>query len=262
MTFLCYKCHKIIRESFQFHNSYCKRPFRNMENYNNYNNNYLTNRNRNYSNNKSNRNRNFSLNKPTFYDQRNNNRNRYNNYRNHYNINHYHNNDRNHRNQIRINYRNTNRNNNEQNSRERNNNLGSRIDGALSLMLSQIDDLDNIMHSFGEFIGFNNDDDINSNLFGELFHFHDSGLEGNEDDDSINSKGLSEEKINSFPKNKFEDLNKIKEIKCIICLEEYKEGDEITTIPCFHMFHYNCISNWLKNHDMCPICKTNLNEDS
>eukprot|EP00554_Chaetoceros_debilis_P006450 CAMPEP_0194077754 /NCGR_PEP_ID=MMETSP0149-20130528/4326_1 /TAXON_ID=122233 /ORGANISM="Chaetoceros debilis, Strain MM31A-1" /LENGTH=507 /DNA_ID=CAMNT_0038758869 /DNA_START=188 /DNA_END=1711 /DNA_ORIENTATION=+ len=43
--------------------------------------------------------------------------------------------------------------------------------------------------------------------------------------------------------------------KCSICLEEYKVGDMVRTIPCFHEFHAQCIDQWLQLKDTCPICK-------
>ena len=42
---------------------------------------------------------------------------------------------------------------------------------------------------------------------------------------------------------------------CIICLTDYEVGDTITTLPCFHMFHSNCVKDWFKSQNSCPICK-------
>jgi E3 ubiquitin-protein ligase RNF13 len=33
--------------------------------------------------------------------------------------------------------------------------------------------------------------------------------------------------------------------ECIICLEEYEEGDIIRILPCMHEFHQTCIDAWL-----------------
>ena len=45
---------------------------------------------------------------------------------------------------------------------------------------------------------------------------------------------------------------------CSICIEEYELGEEISTLPCLHMFHRNCINRWLRQSNSCPICKINL----
>lgn len=46
--------------------------------------------------------------------------------------------------------------------------------------------------------------------------------------------------------------------ECTICLES--EGTMIPT-PCGHNFHTNCLMEWLRNHDSCPVCRHNLVTD-
>ena len=42
---------------------------------------------------------------------------------------------------------------------------------------------------------------------------------------------------------------------CSVCLEAYRVGDTVRTIPCFHTFHTGCIDPWLSERAECPICK-------
>ena len=42
---------------------------------------------------------------------------------------------------------------------------------------------------------------------------------------------------------------------CPICLEPYRMGDQVRTVPCFHSFHTECIDPWLRQQAICPICK-------
>lgn len=45
---------------------------------------------------------------------------------------------------------------------------------------------------------------------------------------------------------------------CSICLEEYKVGEDIgwsRNSECHHAFHKDCIIEWLKSNDDCPICR-------
>ncbi|KAI7998306.1 E3 ubiquitin-protein ligase MBR2 [Camellia lanceoleosa] len=44
--------------------------------------------------------------------------------------------------------------------------------------------------------------------------------------------------------------------KCVICLEEYKNMDDVGTMKtCGHDFHVDCIKKWLEMKNLCPICK-------
>lgn len=46
--------------------------------------------------------------------------------------------------------------------------------------------------------------------------------------------------------------------ECLICMEEFKEGEDyVTPLACDarHMYHSNCIEEWLKNDNSCPFCK-------
>jgi hypothetical protein len=49
---------------------------------------------------------------------------------------------------------------------------------------------------------------------------------------------------------------------CCICLEAYTPGDTIcaaTTTSCDHVFHEECILEWLQNdHNDCPLCRTDV----
>ncbi|XP_017253501.1 probable E3 ubiquitin-protein ligase RHG1A isoform X1 [Daucus carota subsp. sativus] len=42
---------------------------------------------------------------------------------------------------------------------------------------------------------------------------------------------------------------------CCICQEEYVNGDELGKLKCGHDFHTDCIKQWLKQKNLCPICK-------
>ena len=51
---------------------------------------------------------------------------------------------------------------------------------------------------------------------------------------------------------------------CTICLEELKIGkSEVCLTPCQHVFHYKCMSDWLRKKNStykCPVCNFNLLE--
>ncbi|CAL5206422.1 unnamed protein product [Lathyrus oleraceus] len=45
------------------------------------------------------------------------------------------------------------------------------------------------------------------------------------------------------------------DIKCCICQEEYVVGDEIGRLQCSHKYHVDCVQEWLKLKNWCPMCK-------
>ena len=78
----------------------------------------------------------------------------------------------------------------------------------------------------------------------------------NENNNEINNilKQLSVTKIEDI--NKLDDQNK----KCIICLEEFKNDDKSIYLPCFHLFHEKCITDWINmKKGFCPFCRTIIN---
>lgn len=68
-------------------------------------------------------------------------------------------------------------------------------------------------------------------------------------------------RLTSTLHNTTDDDNESVQDPCPICLEEYKDGDEICwshSEACEHVFHRNCIFEWLVRHDECPICRQNF----
>ncbi|KAL2250610.1 UNVERIFIED_CONTAM: putative E3 ubiquitin-protein ligase HIP1 [Sesamum indicum] len=50
---------------------------------------------------------------------------------------------------------------------------------------------------------------------------------------------------------------------CVICLEEYKNMDDVGTLKvCGHDFHVGCIRKWLSMKNLCPICKASAVDDN
>jgi hypothetical protein len=66
---------------------------------------------------------------------------------------------------------------------------------------------------------------------------------------NILPNGLSSEII-----NKIKTSNELLEDNCSICLN--KENKEIMILPCNHNFHSDCLRQWLKNNNKCPICRS------
>lgn len=88
-------------------------------------------------------------------------------------------------------------------------------------------------------------------------------------------RGLTREQINQLPVSDYaRKPAKIKKPKskgkneqteessshncCSICIGDYEVGEKITTLPCIHRFHKECIEKWLEVKSECPVCKYDL----
>mmetsp|Transcript_11292 Transcript_11292/g.25937 ORF Transcript_11292/g.25937 Transcript_11292/m.25937 type:complete len:280 (+) Transcript_11292:58-897(+) len=41
---------------------------------------------------------------------------------------------------------------------------------------------------------------------------------------------------------------------CVICLQDFNVGEEISRLPCLHLFHVSCLDTWIRSHDERPWC--------
>jgi hypothetical protein len=70
--------------------------------------------------------------------------------------------------------------------------------------------------------------------------------------------------------NKLEKINLEKNIyheyeskECNVCIESYREGDQLVKLPCHHCFHEECIKHWLCNENVkCPVCRSDTRNQS
>ena len=142
----------------------------------------------------------------------------------------------------------------------------------------------NLINSFTSGFNFNlggtffNGRNVNSNNINYEYQYQDSDNsdsdEGEFDEENDNEEE-NEEDVELFNKKKnmfimeldefqYKHLKKysaLKEDNCPICLQKYKNADIIKEFPCKHIFHKNCIFKWLKQSNVCPICKHDLTED-
>ncbi|CAM9894927.1 unnamed protein product [Scytosiphon promiscuus] len=46
--------------------------------------------------------------------------------------------------------------------------------------------------------------------------------------------------------------------KCLVCLCDYGEGEELRKLPCSHAFHTVCVDGWLEQNEECPTCRRSI----
>jgi uncharacterized membrane protein YgcG len=71
----------------------------------------------------------------------------------------------------------------------------------------------------------------------------------------------SQEAINSLERravNKDDLDERTGKAECSICMDETPVGTTVTTLPCKHWFHHDCIEAWLSEHDTCPHCRQGI----
>ncbi|XP_039015439.1 E3 ubiquitin-protein ligase At4g11680-like [Hibiscus syriacus] len=86
-------------------------------------------------------------------------------------------------------------------------------------------------------------------------------------------RGASDDQISSLPSWRYKSINTNLELdhdpdcnpsranedpECCICLAKYKDKEEVRQLPCSHMFHLNCVDQWLRIISCCPLCKQEL----
>ncbi|XP_073104376.1 uncharacterized protein [Elaeis guineensis] len=64
--------------------------------------------------------------------------------------------------------------------------------------------------------------------------------------------------IESLGRSPYGQGEGVREEECVICLEDFVAGAEVSTIPCSHSFHSRCITQWLEKSHLCPICRYHM----
>ena len=72
------------------------------------------------------------------------------------------------------------------------------------------------------------------------------------------NKGLTNQQIDNLPNIKYSKGKNNESKQCIICMEEFKEREKVKLLPCAHIFHNNCIKQWLLKEKNCPFCKSEI----
>jgi len=58
------------------------------------------------------------------------------------------------------------------------------------------------------------------------------------------------------------DLEANESNECSICIDELEVGQEAMRIPCGHLYHEECVKDWLKKSNECPVCRYELPTDN
>ena len=103
----------------------------------------------------------------------------------------------------------------------------------------------------------------NNNLIGDIINVnHSNNNQNNNNHNNImNNEFKKIEKLLQDTKLTEEILSKIDNKQCLICLDDYKIEENICYLPCFHLFHSECIKSWVQKSNKCPLCKSVIKLD-
>uniref|UniRef100_A0A7N0VEB3 RING-type E3 ubiquitin transferase n=1 Tax=Kalanchoe fedtschenkoi TaxID=63787 RepID=A0A7N0VEB3_KALFE len=65
----------------------------------------------------------------------------------------------------------------------------------------------------------------------------------------------SRSSINAMPTIKIKQSHLRSDSQCPVCMEKFELGSEAKQMPCKHLYHSDCITPWLVQHNSCPICR-------
>eukprot|EP00927_Polykrikos_kofoidii_P044086 TRINITY_DN38150_c0_g1_i1.p1 TRINITY_DN38150_c0_g1~~TRINITY_DN38150_c0_g1_i1.p1 ORF type:complete len:524 (-),score=71.34 TRINITY_DN38150_c0_g1_i1:408-1892(-) len=73
-------------------------------------------------------------------------------------------------------------------------------------------------------------------------------------------RGATEDLVMSMPVEKLTTAVSSSAEPCVICREVLCEGDEVKRLPCLHVFHRECIDQWLRVKPICPLDKFRVDD--
>eukprot|EP00931_Biecheleriopsis_adriatica_P022684 TRINITY_DN14510_c0_g2_i1.p1 TRINITY_DN14510_c0_g2~~TRINITY_DN14510_c0_g2_i1.p1 ORF type:complete len:383 (+),score=88.21 TRINITY_DN14510_c0_g2_i1:95-1150(+) len=119
---------------------------------------------------------------------------------------------------------------------------------------------------FGGGLG-NADPAVVEQLFAAMHGGHPGGFNPGAADDGDPGKkvapGVSASTLRNLPRVKVTayDIAANESPECSICLDDLVIGESALRLPCGHLFHEECVKDWLKKSNECPVCRWELPTD-
>ena len=76
---------------------------------------------------------------------------------------------------------------------------------------------------------------------------------------ALPQQGLSKGQMANIPTVIITNNQVDDEVKCSICLNEFKIGQNVRELPCDHKYHTRCINRWFRTNSMAAAVKTKQN---
>ncbi|CAJ1384482.1 unnamed protein product [Effrenium voratum] len=107
-----------------------------------------------------------------------------------------------------------------------------------------------------------------SSIFDHLLYLSLQASEAEEAKGKCSKRCASEEVLRTLTLWRFSPSNlpagvclSEEDSQCLICLEDFKEEEELRTLHCCHSFHARCVDGWLTEKSRCcPTCRADCAE--
>lgn len=97
----------------------------------------------------------------------------------------------------------------------------------------------------------------------EQLLLHGQGAPAQQEQRQPGAPPTSASALRSLPRIKVTayDIAANESTECSICLDELVAGQPALRIPCGHLYHEDCVKDWLKKSNECPVCRFELPTD-
>lgn len=94
-----------------------------------------------------------------------------------------------------------------------------------------------------------NDDELNR-LSALMTRRYESGTK------STKSQGQDKVLASNLGQQNYNNASQAPKDVCAICMGEFRDSSTILLHPiCHHLYHYECLTEWLKSKASCPLCR-------
>jgi len=78
------------------------------------------------------------------------------------------------------------------------------------------------------------------------------------DRQNVRGRGISDTAFNDLPRAQITQEQVESNSLCSICFDGFSVNLEVLKLECNHLFHIDCIRQWLRLHSNCPVCRSNV----
>jgi len=90
--------------------------------------------------------------------------------------------------------------------------------------------------------------------------FNNALLESRDEFDSLDTVEKNDSSVLDYESQKYSKI-KIKHKRaeiCCICMDHFSCNQQVYWLPCKHLFHNQCLNEWVKYKNDCPTCRNEL----